>query len=103
MASQSGGYGVEAGQVQQVARQFDGEGADIIAIKDTVVTNVGEGQVGRHFGAVAQPYKQAFEQFGRNLAKFGDQTIKISVRLNDVATAYAQREDANQSRIRTVN
>jgi hypothetical protein len=98
----SQGFGVEAGQLQQVARQFDGEGADLIAIKDTVVTNVGEGQVGKRFGAVAPPYRQAFEQFGRNLVKFGDQTIKISVRLNDVAAAYARTEDANQTRMRTV-
>lgn len=102
MSTSSSGFGVEAAQLQQVARQFDGEGVDIIAIKETVTTNVGEGQVGRRFGAVAAPYRAAFEQFGRNLAKFGDQTVKISVRLNDVGTAYARTEDANQRRIRTV-
>lgn len=102
MSTGSPGFGVEAAQLQQVARQFDGEGADLIGLKDNVLTNVGEGQVGRRFGAVAAPYRQAFEQFGKNLVKFGDQTIKISVRLNDVASAYARTEDANQTRMRTV-
>jgi hypothetical protein len=102
VTTRSPGFGVEAAQLQQVARQYDGEGAELIAIKDDVITNVTEGHVGRRFGAVAAPYKQAFDQFGRNLARMGDQTIKISVRLDDVATAYARTEDANQQRLRTV-
>lgn len=102
MSTGSPGFGVEAAQLQQVARQFDGEGADITAIREGVATNVGEAQVGRAFGAVAGPYRQAFEQFGRNMVRFGTQTGKISVRLNDVAAAYARTEDANQTRFRTV-
>ncbi len=102
MVAHSAGFGVEAAQLQQVARQFDGEGTDIIAIKETVVTDVGEAHVGRRFGAVAAPYRAAFEQFGKNLVRFGDQTVKISVRLNDVGSAYARTEDANQRRLGTV-
>ena len=75
MVANSSGFGVEAAQLQQVARQFDGEGTDIIAIKETVITNVGESHVGRRFGAVAAPYRAAFEQFGRNLVRMGDQTV----------------------------
>ena len=102
MSNRSHGYGVEAAQLQLVARQYNDEAGEITAIKDTVVTNVGDGQVGRHFRAVAAPYRQAFEQFGKNLAKFGDQTIKISMRLNDVAAAYARMEEHNARRHRGV-
>lgn len=102
MSTRSRGFGVESGQLSQVAREYNDEGADIIALKDNVVTNVGEGQVGRKFGAVAQPYRQAFEQFGKNLARYGDQAIKISVRLNDVAAAYARHEDRHTRAFREV-
>lgn len=102
MSPRSRGFGVEAGQLQQVARQYDGEGQDIIALKDNAVTNVTEGQVGRAFTPVAAPYRQAFEQFGKNLAKFGDQAIKISMRLGDVATVYERMEEANARRLRGV-
>jgi hypothetical protein len=102
VSPRSRGFGVEAGQLQQVARQYDGEGQDIIALKDNAVTNVTEGQTGRAFAAVAAPYRQAFDQFGKNLAKFGDQAIKISMRLNDVATVYARLEEANARRLRGV-
>ncbi len=94
--------GVEAGQLQQVARQYDGEGVDLRAVADTVVPSVGEGQVGRRYGAVAAPYRQAFDQLARNLAAFGDAAVAISVRLNDVAAAYASTEDANARSIGTV-
>ncbi|HEU5474607.1 MAG TPA: hypothetical protein VFV67_28505 [Actinophytocola sp.] len=98
----SRGYGVESGHLRQVAREYNDEGADIIALKDNVVTNAGEGQFGRKFGAVAAPYRAAFDQFGRNLARYGDQAIKISVRLTDVATAYARHEDRHVHTYREV-
>jgi hypothetical protein len=102
VSHRSRGFGVEAGQVQQVAKQWDGEGLDIIALKDNAVTNVSEQHVGRAFGAIAAPYRQAFDQFGKNLAKFGDHTIKVSMRLGDVAAAYQRMEDANARRHRGV-
>ena len=102
MSTGSAGFGVEAGQLQQVARQYDGEGADIVAVAGSVVTNVGEGQVGHRFGAVAAPYRRAFDQFGRNLTAFGEQAIGISVRLNEVATAYASAEEASARSIGAV-
>jgi hypothetical protein len=101
--TRSPGFGVEAAQLQLVARQYNDEAGEITSISDTVVTNVGEGQVGRHFGAVAAPYRQAFEAFGRNLAKFGEQATAIAVRVNQTGTAYARTEDANQRRIGTVH
>jgi hypothetical protein len=102
VATRSGGFGVETTHLRQVAREYGDEGADIIALKDNVVTNVGEGQVGRAFGSVAQPYRQAFEQFGRNLARYGEQTIRISVRLDDVATNYARHEEGHARTFREV-
>jgi hypothetical protein len=102
VSTRSRGFGVDSGQLQQVARQYDGEGADIIAIRDKVVTNVGEGQVGRKFAAVATPYRAAFEQFGKNLTTFGDHAIKVSMRLNDVAAGYARMEEHNARRHRGV-
>lgn len=103
MSQRSRGFGVEAAQLQLVARQYNDEAGEIATIKDTVVTNVGEGQVGRHFRAVAAPYRQAFEQFGRNLDKFAAQTTSIAVRVNESGTAYARTEDANQRRIGRVH
>lgn len=103
MSNRSHGYGVEAAQLQLVARQYNDEAGEITAIKDTVVTNVGEGQVGRHFRAVAAPYRQAFEQFSRNLDKFAAHTTSIGVRVNESGTAYARTEDANQRRIGRVH
>lgn len=99
MTTRSRGYGVEAAQLHVVGRQYNDEAGEISAIKDTVVTNVGEGQVGRHFRAVATPYRQALEQFGRNLDKFAAQSTSIGVRLNGVATEYERTEDANQRRM----
>jgi type II secretory pathway component PulF len=98
----SAGFGVEAGQLQQVARQYDGAGADIVAVAGSVVTNVGEGQVGRRFAAVAARYRQAFDQLGRNLTAFGEQATGISVRLNEIATAYASAEEARARSIEAV-
>jgi uncharacterized protein YukE len=103
VSTRSHGFGVEAAQLQVVARQFNDEAGEITAIKDTVVTNVGEGQVGRHFRAVAAPYRQAFEQFGRNLDTFAARTTTIAVRTNETATQYARTEDANQRRIGRVH
>lgn len=103
MSTRSHGFGVEAAQLQVVARQYNDEAGEITAIKDTVLTNVGEGQVGRHFRTVAAPYRQAFEQFGRNLDRFSAQTTSIGVRVNQVATEYARTEDANQRRIGRVH
>lgn len=99
MSTRSHGFGVEAAQLQVVARQYNDEAGEITAIKDTVVTNVGEGQVGRHFRAVAAPYRQAFEQFGRNLDTFAARATTIATRTNETATRYARTEDANQRRI----
>jgi len=99
VTNRSHGYGVEAAQLQVVARQYNDEAGEITAIKDTVVSNVGEGQVGRHFRAVAAPYRQAFEQFGRNLDTFGARATAIAVQVNAVSEAYARTEDANQRRI----
>lgn len=103
MSNRSHGFGVEAAQLQLVARQYNDEAGEITAIKDTVVTNVGEGQVGRHFQSVAATYRQAFEGFGRNLDKFAAHTTAIAVRTNEVAGAYARTEDANQRRIGRVH
>jgi uncharacterized protein YukE len=103
VSTRSHGYGVEAAQLQLVARQYNDEAGEITAIKDTVVTNVGEGQVGRHFRAVAAPYRQAFEAFSRNLDKFAAHTTSIGVRVNESGTAYARTEDANQRRIGRVH
>jgi hypothetical protein len=103
VTTRSHGFGVEAAQLQVVGRQFHDESGEIAAIKDTVVTNVGEGQVGRAFRSVAAPYRQAFEQFGRNLDKFAAQTTAIAVRVNAAGTAYARTEDANQRRIGRVH
>ncbi|HEU5107353.1 MAG TPA: DUF2563 family protein [Micromonosporaceae bacterium] len=102
MPTRSGGFGVETTHLRQVAREYSDEGADIIALKDDVVTNVGDGQVGRAFGAVAQPYRAAFEQFGRNLAHYGEQAIRISVRLEDAATGYARHDERNARTYREV-
>lgn len=102
MSIRSAGFEADAAQFQQVARQYDGEGADLVQLGDTVLTNVGEAQVGRAFRAVAAPYRQAFEQFGGNLARFGDLAVEISGRLNDMATSYVGTEDANQRTTRTV-
>lgn len=99
MSTRSHGFGVEAAQLQLVGRQYNDESGEIAAIRDTVVTNVGEGQVGRAFQAVAAPYRQAFEQFGRNLDKFAAQTTSIGARVNAAGDAYARTEDANQRRI----
>jgi len=103
VSTRSHGFGVEAAQLQLVARQYNDEAGEITGIKDTVVTNVGEGQVGRHFRAVATPYRQAFEQFGKNLDKFAAQTTSIAVRVNQSGTEYQRTEDANQRRIGRVH
>ena len=102
MPTRSGGFGVDATHLRQVAREYSDEGADIVALKDNVVTNVSEGQVGRAFGSVAQPYRRAFEQFGRNLARYGEQTIRTAVRLEDVATEYTRHEDRHARNFRGV-
>lgn len=99
MSNRSQGFGVEAAQLQLVARQYNDEAGEISAIKDTVVTNVGEGQVGRHFRTVATPYRQAFEGFARNLDIFAARTTTIAVQTNQTAESYARTEDANQRRV----
>ena len=103
MTTRSRGFGVEAAQLQLVGRQYNDEAGEITSIKDTVVTNVGEGQVGRHFRAVAAPYRQAFEQFGRNIEKFAAHTTSIGVRVNEAGTAYARTDDANRRRLGRVH
>jgi uncharacterized protein YukE len=103
VSTRSQGFGVEPAQLQLVGRQYSDEAGEISAIKDTVVTNVGEGQVGRHFRAVAAPYRQAFEQFGRNLDKFAAHTTSIGGRVNEAGATYARTDDANRRRIGRVH
>jgi uncharacterized protein YukE len=99
VSQRSHGFGVEAAQLQLVARQYNDEAGEISAIKDTVISNVSEGQVGRHFRTVAATYRQAFEGFGRNLDTFAARTTAIAMQTNQTADAYARTEDANQRRI----
>ena len=96
----SGDFGVDVEQLRQAARRYEAEAADLAGLGDTVLTNVGEGHVGGAFGAVAAPYRLAFERFGRNLAELGAAAAAISARLTEAAAAYAHIDE--ESSVRTV-
>lgn len=102
MSTGSAGFGVEAGQVRQVARQYDGEGVDLVALAGTIGTDAGDDRLGRGFGAVAASYRAAIDGFGRNLADLGEHASAISLYLNEIAGAYESTEDDTTRSIGTV-
>jgi uncharacterized protein YukE len=95
----SGGFGVDAGQLRQVARQYEGEAADLAALGEAVATNVGERHVGHGFGVVAASYREAVAEFRQNLARLGTAAGAISARLTEAAAAYALIEEESSVRM----
>jgi hypothetical protein len=94
------GFGVDAEVLRRVARRYEGEAADLAALGDAVAATAGERHVGAGFGAVAAPYRLAFERLGGNLARLGAEAGEIAARLAETAEAYARIEE--ESPVRTV-
>jgi hypothetical protein len=88
--------------MRQVARQYDGEGVDLVALAGTVGTDAGADRLGRGFGAVAASYRAAIEGLGRNVAGFGEHASAISLYLSEIASAYESTEDDTTRSIGTV-
>src|SRR5256885_15761623 len=91
------GFGVEPGQVQQAAGQFQKEGEAIGQYAGKVEhPTVSKGQVGRHFEAVAEPDAQMFTQGDTAGKSFGGAAGATSTQLNDVATSYSSTDESGK-------
>ncbi|GAA3841787.1 hypothetical protein GCM10022243_05250 [Saccharothrix violaceirubra] len=88
------GFGVGPGELQNVAKQYQDHGADIIQMKSGVTPAVGAGQVGRKFRGVETKYRSYFDRLGASMETFGTEANNVAQRLNDVAKSYESNESA---------
>ncbi|TCP53250.1 hypothetical protein EV191_105317 [Tamaricihabitans halophyticus] len=90
------GYGVDAGQVQQAAGQFEKEAGTIGDHAGKVQSpGVGAGQVGRAFQEFAGQYEEIFNTMNASIKSFGQATTQVATQLSDVSSNYSESETTN--------